>query len=785
MKTQLTDLNSIEKILQEMTVEEKARMVIGGSPFRTEAMPEYGIPAMYMLDSCNGLNSMTYAGEAVYQELAAQAEASGQPLDREKNGYMGGLLIALGTLKKRAAEQARTGAAPVPKPFGCYPPGIALGSTWNPEVVEACGHQLAKEMSSYGIDMILGPNVNIHRDPLCGRLGESFTEDPYLMSKLAPAMVKGIQDEGVAACVKHFVANNQEKDRMGVNEHIPERALREIYFPGFKACVDAGCKTVMSAYNQLNGVPSAMNGWLLTDVLRREWGFNGFVVSDWGAAYEQIATIAAGNDLTMPGPRGIRCIVEAVENGALPMEKLDACVRNILKVVAWSTAMTGKHPDFDRARSLEVMEEALREGMILLKNDGTLPLSTGCDVAFYGKRSKAPTICPAGSSNVSTDLTTNAYDRAAELLGAEHVTFGEATERTKTWIAVVGCDGREGADRDSLTMDADDAQALEAAIAEARAASGRVVVVVNATGPIDLNLYVDRVNAILCPFFTGIQGGKVAADAIFGKFNPSGKLAMTWPRHYYDCPSYKNFGGEKQEVWYGEGIYVGYRWYDARHIEPMYPFGYGLSYTSFAITDVSVEDGVNVDKAPVKVNATVRNTGDLPGSEVVQVYVRDVECAFDRPEKELKGFQKVFLQPGQERTVTLELDKAAFSGYYMEFGEWIAQPGEFDILVGTSSRDIAAEQRITVRCKDPFGISFRSSIGAIAKCPQAVEIINRVIEDDILTLAHVALEFAPDKSLEELWSGTNIQGTLGKKGWDADRIAVAHREIETALDELQ
>ena len=260
MATKLTNLESIEQIISEMTVAEKARMVIGGSPFHTEAMEKYGIPSMSMLDSCNGINSLELIGEKVYQKLAADAEAAGQPLDREKNGYMGGLLIALGALKKMAIEQAKSGAAPSPKPFGCYPPGIALGSSWNPEAVEACGKAIAKEMRSFGIDMILGPNINIHRDPLCGRLGESFTEDPYLISVLGPAMVRGIQSEGVVACVKHFAANNQEKDRLGVEEHIPERALREIYFPGFKACADAGCKSIMSAYNKINGKPSRMAG---------------------------------------------------------------------------------------------------------------------------------------------------------------------------------------------------------------------------------------------------------------------------------------------------------------------------------------------------------------------------------------------------------------------------------------------------------------------------------------------------------------------------------------------
>lgn len=448
MAAKLTDHSSVDKVVSEMTVEEKARMVIGGAPFHTEAMPEYGIPAMYMLDSCNGLNSMEYSGEQIYQKLAADAEAAGQPLDREKNSYMGGLLIALGTLKKLAAEQAASGVAPAPKEYGCYPPGIALGSTWDPEVVEECGRALAKEMGSYGIDMILGPNVNIHRDPLCGRLGESFTEDPYLMTQLAPAMVKGIQEEGLVACVKHFAANNQEKDRMGVEEHIPERALQEIYFPGFKACVDAGCKTVMSAYNKINGTLSSSNPWLLTDILRKKWGFRGFVVSDWGAAPDQLAAVAAGNDLVMPGPRGVQGIVNAVESGTMPVEQLNQSVKNILHVVVDSPAMTGKHPTFNREESLAVMEKVLRESIILLKNDGTLPLDMTTSVAFFGKRSRAPAICPAGSSNVSTSLKTNMYDRAVELLGENHVTFGKLAADTRCWIAVVGCDGREGADRE-------------------------------------------------------------------------------------------------------------------------------------------------------------------------------------------------------------------------------------------------------------------------------------------------------------------------------------------------
>lgn len=784
MATQLTDYASIEMILGEMTLEEKARLVIGGSPFHTEAIPKYGIPAMYMIDSGNGLNSLEYIGEKVYAKLAADAEVSGHPLDREKNGYMGGLLIALGALQKMAAAQAASGAKPSPKSFGCYPPGIAQGSTWNPDVIEACGKELAKEMSSYGIDMILGPNVNIHRDPLCGRLGESYTEDPFLMGKLGPAYINGIQSEGIMACAKHFAANNQEKDRLGVEEHISERALREIYFPGFKACVDAGTRTIMSAYNKINGTPSAMNQWLLTDILRKEWGYEGMVVSDWGASYDQVVSTSAGTDLTMPGPRGIKCIVDAVKKGIMSEEKLNECVRNVLRVVVDSTAMTGKRHMLDRAASLEAMENVLREGMILLKNDGTLPLSTNTSVAFYGKRSKKITICPAGSSNVDTDLATCPYNRAVELLGYENVTFGNSTDATKYWIAVIGADGREGADREHLEMDEDDKLALEQAIQEADATGGKVIIVINATGPIDLNAYEDRVSAILCPFLPGIQGGKIIADAIFGLFNPSGKLALTWPRHIYDCPAYKSFGGENKEVWYSEGIYVGYRWYDARHIEPAYPFGYGLSYTTFDITDVSVPAQVNVEKEDIPVSISVKNTGSMAGSEVVQVYVHDVECKFDRPEKELKGFQKVFLHPGEEKTVTIHISKADLAGYYMEFSEWITQPGEFDILVGTSSRNIAFTRRVDVTCKDPFGWNGRAPIGKIASNPQVVEIINNIIEDDICIICKVALDFAPDKSIHELWSGTNVQGVLKNKGWSDEVIAAKYQQIMDAFDEL-
>lgn len=781
MATQLKDLQSIEAIISEMTLEEKAEMIQGSSPFRSAAMPKYGIPPIYMIDTCTGLNMREYLGEAIYQQLSAQAEKAGTPLDREKNGYMGGLLLALAELKKRMAARSTSGASQQKQEAGCYPPAIALGCTWNPELAELCGKTVAQELGSKGIDMILGPCINIHRDPLAGRLSESYSEDPKLAGQMASGMVRGIQSTGLLADIKHFAANSQEKDRLGVNERVSERTLREIYFPAFKACIDAGAKTVMSAYNKINGVPCAMNEWLLTNVLREEWNFDGFVVSDWGASYDVPTAVTAGTDLTMPGPLSIKNITEAVHAGRLPEEKLDAAIRNILRVTLDSTAFTGKYPNFSIEQAYAACEAAAKESIVLLKNDGTLPLDKTAHVTFYGRRSRDFVVIPA-SVAAPTDLATNPYDRTVELPGQSQVNYENANAETKYWLVTVGADACEGADRTTMDMDEADRLALEQALCEAKAANGKVILIVNATGPIDLSAYEDRVNAIICPFFGGMMSGKVTADMIFGLVNPSGHLPLTWPRHYYDCPSYKNYGGENKEVWHGEGIYVGYRWYDARHIRPLYPFGHGLSYTTFSMSDLHVPESVRIDDEALSVTVRVKNTGELAGSEVVQLYVHDDACTYDRPEKELKAFCKVFLQPDEEQTVTLTLTREDFSGWYADFGEWIVQPGQFTLLLGTSAEDIRLTAPVRIRCRDPFGLSGRTAIGALVKDPQALKAVNRIIEDNIETLATVALAYAPDKSLYELWNATNIHGALLSKGWGQAEI---DRRYEAIMEEFR
>ena len=789
MGTKLKDTASIEAIISEMTREEKAEMIQGSTPFRSCAMPKYGIPSIYMIDTCTGINLREYYGEAVYEKLSADAQAAGKPLDREKNSSMGGLLLALGTLKKMT--DGKTDAGMRLEKTGqqektvnpCYPPDIALGCTWNPEVVRACGKAVGDEFGSKGIDMILGPCINIMRDPLHGRLSETFSEDPKLMGSLASAMVEGIQSTGVLANLKHFAANNQEKDRMGVEEHIPLRALREIYFPAFKACIDAGAKTVMSAYNKVNGVPAAMNKWLQTDVLRKEWDFQGFVVSDWGASYDIPTAVAAGTDLTMPGPQSIQNITKAVADGRLKEEDLDQAVRNILKVTLESLSFTGKRPAFRLEEACEAAENAARESIVLLKNNGVLPLDRESKVVFMGKRSRNFALIPE-SVAASADLGTNPYDAAVKLAGCENVLLENADAGTKYWIVTVGADACEGADRLTMDMDDDDRRELDRVLEEAAKAGGKVILIVNACGPVDLSAYVQRVDAIVCPFFAGMAAGKVTADILYGEVNPSGRLPLSWPVHYYDAPSYKNYDSENKDVWYGEGIYVGYRWYDARHIRTLFPFGYGLSYTKFKITDLEIPDNVIVKRADVPVSVKVKNIGARRGAEVVQLYIHDDTASYDRPEKELKAFRKVFLDPGEEKTITFTLKKEDFAGFYTPFGKWIVQPGMFDILIGTSAENIVLSGKIHIRCRNPFGISVKTGIGRIVANEKARAVVDRSIEASIQEIEAVAIAYAPDTPLELLWRGNNIQNVLRTKGWDETEIARRYQQIIDGFDEL-
>ena len=669
MPTRLKDIDSIETIISEMTLKEKAALVIGASPFRTKPFDKYGIPALVVMDGGTGFNSVQDEQEKAFRAYCKRRELAGIPVSEDEFTEGDECLDTnkLSALAGGAVQAPDLGemldSRPL-MPLGCYPPGMFLGATWNPEVIERCGKALGREANALGIDILLGtPNVNIHRDPLGGRIFEGYSEDPCLVSKLAPAFVRGIRAGGVVANVKHFAANNQETGRRGINEHIEESTLREIYFPGFKACVDAGCETVMAAYNSINGSACAMNEWLLTDVLRGEWGFTGFVMSDWGGAYDEVEAIAAGCDLIMPGPRTTSPIVDAVREGRLPESKLDDAIRNYLKVLLKTPAVKGHLTieDIDPEEGRRTAYDAACEGITLLKNDGVLPLAEGCKVAFYGRHSREMIASGEGSAEVRTTLNTNVYDCAAEIAD---VTFGEAGEDADAIVVTVSAQGQEFFDRESMAMPGEDRTALEEAAAESNRLGIPLVVLLNVSGPIDIADWEPDASAIVCEFFPGMQGGAAMADILFGRVNPSGKLPLTFPKSYDVTPTRDNFGGDGIELTYAEGVRVGYRYYDSHPEDVMYPFGYGLSYTAFDISEVSAEQKAGA----VEISAKVTNTGARAGSETVQVYATE-------PVKALKGFAKIKLAAGESETVMISIDKADLAG-------------TGSLAIGTSSADL-------------------------------------------------------------------------------------------------
>jgi len=791
MATQLTDEASIGKILEEMSVSEKAACITGATSFGTRAMPKYGIPSLLMLDGGTGVNTNEWFLDDMYRRYAAQKEAEGDPVEEDAcTGRMGGLELVLNDhdmwehRKEHAREFMGEDTA-----YGCFPPGMALAATWNPEVIERCGEALGREANARGLDVLLGtPNVNIHRDPRNGRHFEGYSEDPCLTASLAPSFVRGVRAGGILADVKHFAANNQETDRMGVDEHISERALREIYLPGFEACVREGCETVMSAYNKINGVPCAQNPWLLQDVLRGEWGFDGFVVTDWSAAYDQVEACAAGNDLVMPGPRQQKTIVEAVENGTLPEEALDACVRNFLKGVLKAPVMKGRLASYSVEESREAAYEAIAEALTLLKNDGALPLDPLRirSLSLYGERSRHIVDSGAGSAFVNTTLTTQISDSLAALFGEERIVFGAVTESTDAVIVTVGANGQEGADRIDMQLEPEDRRALDEAVAAAKEASERfgrkipVIALLNVAGPVELMKWEKDLAAVLCLYIPGMEGGRAAADVLVGKINPSGKLPTTFPRWYRDCPTFGNFPGYDSEVWYGEGIYVGYRYYEKKQVEVLYPFGHGLSYTSFELRDVTVPGRIDAEKEPLEVKVTVVNTGGCAGAEVVQVYVEDPVSTLDKPVKELKGFRKVFLQSGEERTVTIRLGKKDFASYDTRLRMWAAEPGLFRIHVGTSSRDIACVKEVQVDCENPYSVGPLTDIVKVVSNEQALAIAEEKTGVKLQEVAGSYIVFQPLTTFEQVW--TECVKPAMKA--DAETAEAVKREIYAAWKRL-
>lgn len=775
---------SPEEILAQMTLEEKATLVNGASFFGMAGLERFDISALQLLDGGTGMNF-----EQLFGDLYSRAEKE----TNSTNGMVGSTVLTHvidryyepGKLTEEELEvrswieeqlRARTGRDYAP---GCFPPGILLGATFNPDVVRTVGEALGAEARLFGVQILLGsPNVNIHRDPLNGRLFEGYSEDPCLVSTLAPELVKGVQKFKVAANVKHFAANNQETNRVGINETISERALQEIYYPGFKACIQEGkVETVMSAYNRINGVPCTESYKLLTEELRDKWGFEGTVLSDWGAVYHPVEAIQAGNDLAMPGPLPAEPIIDAVNDGRLSMDVLDQASLRLLKTIAYCLDSPYKNVDSisigekeipmwavntcgDGAPDLDAIYEATTvaayesaaEGIVLLKNNDVYPLGAEERILLTGSENFLT--CGTGSAGITTNRNTS----FEECIGGTYVGYDYDFEayckqvRNVHIILTATVSGMEGNDRPHMRIAEADDLALRQLIHFKKEYGCKLSLVLNVCGPVDLRDYEADLDAIWCVFLPGMEGAHALADLMLGKRTPSGKLPITFPKRYEDSPTFLNFPGEGYEVNYGEGIYVGYRYYDKKKVAPAYPFGYGLSYTTFNIENCKADKEEFEDE--LKVSLTVTNAGNFPGAEVIQLYISDETSMLPKPVKELKKFRKVFLQPGESKDITFTLTKKDFMSFDMDYNEWLAEEGYYHILIATSSAeaDIKGDIRVYLDTRSPYSYGFSSTVKTIFEKEPLKEALFTLWNEMGWDMQIIAsnYQYTPNRTIEQI-----------------------------------
>jgi beta-glucosidase len=606
-------------------------------------------------------------------------------------------------LRKQLGDPAQVGLNDS-APATCFPTAAALAATWNRDLIYQVGVALGEECHQEKVSVILGPGVNIKRSPLCGRNFEYFSEDPYLTGEIARSHIKGVQSQGVGTSIKHFAANNQETRRMTTDSIVDERALREIYLTGYEIAVkEARPWTVMCSYNRINGTYASDNDYLMTDILRAEWGYQGLVVTDWMAMNERIDALKAGVDLEMPGPAKANTdkIITAVRSGALDECVLDRAVERILTLIFKAQETLSTEYTYEKEAHHALARRVAGEAAVLLKNDeNLLPLQPDVRIALIGRFAKSPRYQGAGSSQMNPTRLDNLYDELAKLVGEDRLMYApgytetgdtadetlirEATDLAQQAHVVVICAGLtdfyeiEGLDRRHMNLPA----GHDALIQRLAAAHRNVVVILSNGAPVEMP-WLKAVPAILEGYLGGQAGAGAVADILMGRVNPSGKLAETFPLRLADTPA-QPYPGGPLTVEYRESIYVGYRYYDTAKVEVLFPFGHGLSYTRFEYRDLTVNH--SGDTVIVKFN--VKNTGQVAGKEIAQLYVRDVQSTIFRPDKELRGFAKVELQPGEEAEVTLSLDQRAFAFYDVASRDWVVEAGDFEILIGASSRDI-------------------------------------------------------------------------------------------------
>ena len=657
-------MQNTELLLKELTLEEKCALLSGAETFKTRGMPKHGIPQIWLSDGPHGL-------------------------------------------RKQAGESDHLGLNPS-VPATCFPTASAIANSWDAALGEKIGAALGEEAAAQEVSVVLGPGLNMKRNPLCGRSFEYFSEDPYLAGKLAAGYIRGIQSKGVAACPKHFAVNSQETRRMASDSIVDERTLREIYLTGFEIAVKEGHpRSIMSSYNLVNGTYANENKHLLMEILRGEWGFDGAVITDWGGSNDHALGVKNGSTLEMPAPGGdsVRELLAAVESGKITEADIDARLSELLPLVLDTKAALDAAPrEFDAEAHHALARRAAEESLVLLKNEGSLlPLAAGSKVAVIGDFAKNPRYQGAGSSMVNStqvdvlldkliDSELNVigyqqgFDRHGKPDAALQKSACELATQADTVILCMGLDEiaeSEGLDRSNLRLAQNQVDLLQAV-----AAVNPKIVVVLYSGSVVETPWLDNCQALLYAALGGQAGAGAVADALTGKVNPCGKLAETWPLAYADIPSAADFATRRKTVEYREGLYIGYRYFTTAEKAVRFPFGYGMSYTTFAYSDlVTDEQGVSL---------TVTNTGSVAGTEIVQLYIAKKNSELFRPAKELKGFARVTLAPGEKQRITIMLDDKAFRFWNVKANRWEIEGGEYELLVGASVEDIRLCEKISV-----------------------------------------------------------------------------------------
>lgn len=688
-------MRDIKKIISEMTLDEKISFLSGADFWHTKAVERLGIPAVMMCDGPNGLRKQD-----------------------DKADHLG-------------INQSIKAV--------CFPTSSAIAASFDRNLAREVGVTLGKECREEHVSMLLGPGVNIKRSPLCGRNFEYYSEDPYLSTELAAEYIEGVQEQGVASCMKHFAANNQETRRMNGNSIVDERTLHEIYLASFEGAVKkAKPMSIMCAYNRLNGSYGAENDFLNNEILRKKWGFEGFMVTDWGAVKDRVKGVNAGIDLEMPGPTTPgkdEKTKQAVLDGVISEETLDTAVERLLTWICKTTEDAGQKGAIDLEEGYQKAVWAEKNCAVLLKNESVLPLEKDSKTAIIGGFAEKPRYQGGGSSHINSayvpsilDLIRDedkicyakgfelSTDEVDEKLEQEALALAAGCENV---VILAGLPDRfetEGVDRKHLELPKNQNHFISA-LAEKHK---NVVVVLHNGSPVEMP-WVDKVSAILEMYLGGDGVSEATLSILYGETNPSGKLAETFPLKLSDNPSYLFFPGEEGVAEYREGIFVGYRYYDKKDIKVLFPFGHGLSYTEFTYSDLKLSKDAFKEGEEITVSFTLKNTGKVAGAEAVQLYIGALDGKVIRPKKELKGFEKVFLEPGESKEVSFTIRKKELSYYETKLSDWFAATGKYTIFVGSSSRDIRLQTEIEYETitQIPMSITADTSIGDLQSNPKA------------------------------------------------------------------